>query len=105
MQREVARRGKWRKPFFGGSDDLQGRFLLPKEVGSQRKVEGRLRWEGSTVNVYVRNPPRKGSYEHECCLQLIKDGWFRIHFYMPPTNVESAVMFTEDFLYRCWRGY
>jgi hypothetical protein len=101
MDKALARRGRWRALIF--SEDIKGRFLLPGKTG--RWYEGRLRWEGGTVAVFVKNPPRSGTFEHESCLQYIDKGWFRLHFNSPPRSLEAAVVFTEEFLLQCSRGY
>jgi hypothetical protein len=101
MDTTLAQRGKWRKALFGS--DWRGRFLLPPGTGADA-YEGRLRWEGDAVAVFVKHPPRTGMYEHERCLQLIDRGWFRIHFVTAPRSLETAVAFTEDFLLHCRRG-
>ncbi len=102
MDTTLARRGRWRRSLFG--TDWRGRFLLPPGVAGTTRYEGRLRWEGDSVAVFVKHPPRRGVYEHECCLQLIDKGWFRLHFAVSPRSLEAAVAFAEDFLLRCVRG-
>jgi len=80
--------------------DLVGSFRLP---GGGR-VQGRLVADGDAVSVFVQQPPRRGIYAHECCLQLIRDGWFKLHFARPPHSFEAAIAFTEHFLTCCHEG-
>jgi hypothetical protein len=103
MDKVLARRGGWSSGLFGG--DLRGRFLLPPTTPGKQDFEGRLRWEGSEVAVFIKNPPRRGVYVHERCLQYVDSGWFRLHFVTPPRSLEAAVVFTEDYLLCCLRGW
>ena len=102
----LAARGLWGPA--GSPGDLAGYFLvLSPSVGNWgggKRVKGRLSPEEDTVGVFVKDPPRRGLYEHERCLQYIGGGWFRLHFERPPRDFNSAVVFAEHFLRCCMVG-
>lgn len=100
----IMRRGGWQLP-PSSATDLVGVFLVTTIPGCVIHVHGRLSlgWDG-TVTVYIKNPPRRGYYEHEMCLTYLTGDWFRLHFDRPPRSFETAIFFTEHFLRCCLAG-
>ncbi len=108
MDSVVAARGFWANVDPSGVD-ITGYYLIPHRRrwlfrGGSKKIQGRLVLQGDYVAVFVKNPPRRGVYEHQHCLQYVGSGWFRLHFERAPKDFESAVVFTERFLERCMEG-
>lgn len=105
MNRTLQRRGGWRRRPLAQSD-LTGYFLIADRTNQVRRYRGRLQaGAGGAIDVYVEDPPRRGRYVHESCLQYITGDWFKLHFERPPRSFEAAIVFTEHYLACCLAGY
>lgn len=86
----------WTRTSNGGREIFEGYYM----VGA-RRFRGRIetRNRGRKVEVYIYNPPREiKRHPHGACFQLIKDGWFYLHWSRPAQNVDDAILYMERVL-------
>lgn len=95
------RRGAWDER--GWTRSLNGRneiYVGFFAVGTER-FQGRIeiRQRSNRVSMYIRNPPREiKQHRHGPCFQLVKDGWFHLHWSRPARNVDDAILYMERIL-------
>ncbi|REJ76319.1 MAG: hypothetical protein DWQ47_11970 [Acidobacteria bacterium] len=86
----------WTKQADGRNEVYEGFF-----VAGGNRFQGRIETarRSRQISVYIRNPPpeikrhRKGP-----CFQLLKNGWFRLHWTRPARNVDDAILYMERIL-------
>ncbi|NNE99524.1 MAG: hypothetical protein HKN25_10945 [Pyrinomonadaceae bacterium] len=95
------RRGAWDERGWtkhsNGRNEVHEGFFVAGGSRFQGRIETARR--SRKIAVYVRNPPpeikrhRKGP-----CFQLVKDGWFHLHWSRPARNVDDAILYMERIL-------
>lgn len=87
----------WIKHSTGGREIYEGYYA----VGT-RRFRGRIEVRGKrgrNVTAYIDNPPREiKSHPHGACFQLVRDGWFILHWARPARNVDDAILYMERVL-------
>lgn len=86
----------WTKQMVGKNETYSGFY----QVGN-RKYQGRIeigRW-AKGIRMYIHNPPPQiKKHKHGACFQLVKDGWFVLHWSKAARNVDDAILYMEKVL-------
>jgi hypothetical protein len=86
----------WTRATRGGRDIYEGYYL----VGT-RRFRGRIESHNDRQKIaaYIYNPPREVKrHRHGACFQLVKDGWFYLHWSRPARSVDDAILYMERVL-------
>lgn len=85
----------WTWNASGGRETYEGFY----QVGN-RKFRGRIETRGGRkVAAYIYDPPPEVKrHRHGACFQLVKDGWFHLHWSRPARNVDDAILYMERVL-------
>jgi hypothetical protein len=93
----------WTKRNDSGTETFEGFYQLNhKRRGEILRFRGRIQvsgWNGKSISIYILNPPAEvRSHKHGPCFQLIRDGWFNLHWSRPAKNVDDAILYMERVL-------
>lgn len=93
----------WTKRNDLGKEVFEGFFQVNhKKRGQLLRLRGRIEvsgWSGKNISVYILNPPPEiKKHRHGPCFQLLRDGWFSLHWSRPAKNVDDAILYMERIL-------
>lgn len=93
----------WTRRNEGGTETFEGFFQVNhKRRGQLLRFRGRIQvsgWNGKNISAYILNPPPEvKSHRHGPCFQLLRDGWFNLHWSRPARNVDDAILYMERVL-------
>lgn len=87
----------WTRRANGRSEIYEGYYA----VGT-RRFRGRIEVRGNrgrNVTACIDNPPPEIKHHpHGACFQLVRDGWFILHWARPARNVDDAILYMERVL-------
>lgn len=93
----------WTRINEGGTEIYEGFYqVIHRRRGQLLRFRGRIQisgWSGQKISVYILNPPPEvKSHRHGPCFQLLRDGWFNLHWSRPAKNVDDAILYLEKVL-------
>lgn len=93
----------WTKRNENGTETFEGFFQVNHRKRCQLlRFRGRIQisgWSGQKISIYILNPPPEvKSHRHGPCFQLLRDGWFNLHWSRPARNVDDAILYMEKVL-------
>jgi hypothetical protein len=93
----------WTRRSEGGTETFEGFYQVNhRKRGQLLRFRGRIQVSGRTgqkISVYILNPPPEvKSHRHGPCFQLLRDGWFSLHWSRPARNVDDAILYLEKVL-------
>lgn len=92
----------WTNRTDGGREIYEGFFQVANQKrGETRRFRGRIEiggW-GKKISVFIHNPPPEiKRHRHGPCFQLMRDGWFSLHWSRPARNADDAILYMERIL-------
>lgn len=93
----------WTKRTESGAETFEGFYRVNhKRSGQLLQFRGRIQvsgWSSKKITVYILEPPPEVKrHRHGPCFQLIRDGWFNLHWSRPAKNVDDAILYLERVL-------
>ncbi len=92
----------WTRRTERGHEIYEGVYqVIHKRRGETRRFRGRVQvggW-GKNISIYIYDPPPEVKrHKHGPCFQLMRDGWFHLHWSRPARNVDDAILYMERVL-------
>lgn len=93
----------WTRRNDGGTETFEGFYQVHHRRREQvLRFRGRIQvsgWSSQKISVYILNPPPEvKNHRHGPCFQLLRDGWFNLHWSRPAKNVDDAILYMEKVL-------
>ena len=92
----------WSKSSVGKKETYEGFYQVGK-----RRFQGRIEigvWV-NRISMYIHDPPSEiKKHEHRACFQLVKNGWFLLHWSTPAQSVDDAILYMEKILWESLHG-
>lgn len=91
---------KWSKRKKRGVEIFSGTYtVINNATGKTIIVPGRIEVSSKGLDVYVKSPPKKlKKHPKSSCFQLHRNGWFWVHWSVPPKHPDDAILYIESVL-------
>jgi hypothetical protein len=90
----------WAVVSKGGRPVYEGVYeVLQRSTGQTRRFDGYVIRDGSVFTAYIADPPPEiREHPKGPCFLLTEAPWFRVHWYRPARDVDTAILYVQRVL-------